>query len=105
MFKCVQLLKQQQKTSFNSATKSSKKIKEHVNKSHVEDEDIIIIGTTPEISTRFSTIGRNIVIPQKNRFSERKPDHNWQSSGRGNSSYYQPQPSTDLSYYQPQPDK
>ena len=47
----------------------------------------------PEISTRFSPIGRNVVIPQKRRFSERKIDHNCKSRGQHNSSYYQPQPS------------
>ena len=41
-----------------------KNINEHGNKPPVEDEEIRIIGTTPEISTSFSPIGRNIVIPQ-----------------------------------------
>ena len=58
--------------SFNSESHISKDITEHGNYSPVEDEDIIIIGTTPAISTSFSPIGINIIIPQKNRFSERK---------------------------------
>ena len=88
--------------SFNSASYSSKNINEHGNKSPVEDEQIIIVGTTPEISTGFSPIGINIVIPQTNSFSERKQYHNLKSCGQNNSSSYQPQPSTDSLYYQPQ---
>ena len=45
------------------------KINENYNKSHVEDGETIIIGTTPEISTSFSPIGRNIVILQTNCLS------------------------------------
>ena len=63
--------------------------------SPVEDEYIRIIGTTPETSTSFSPIGRNIVIPQANCFSKIKPVNNWQYFGQHNSSYYQPQPATD----------
>ena len=47
---------------------SDKNINDRGNKSPVEDEEIIIIGTTPAISTSFSPIGRNIVVPQANRF-------------------------------------
>ena len=73
-----------------------------------ESMDIIflqIIGTTPETITSFSPIGRNVVIPQTNIFSERKSVLNCKSFGEHNSSYYQPQPAADSSYYQPQPTK
>ena len=50
-------------------------------------------------------IGRNIVIPQRNSFIERKPVHNWQYFVQQNPSYYQPQSAIDSSYYQPQYDK
>ena len=46
-----------------------------------------------------------MVIPQRNRFSERKPVHNFHYFGQQKSFYYQLQPATDVSYYQPQPDK
>ena len=69
------------KMSFNSASYSSKTMNENGNKSPVEDEDIIIIDTTPAISTSFSTIGRNIVIPQTHYFSEIKKYYNWQYGG------------------------
>ena len=51
-----------------------------------------MIGTNSAISTRFSPIVINIVIPQTNIFGERKTDHNWKSHGQHNSSYYQPKP-------------
>ena len=92
-----------QKRAFNSASYSSKNINEHSNKSPVEDQDIIIIGTTPARSTSFSPTGINIVIPQTHCFSEIKQDNNWQYHGQHNSSYYQPQHATDSLYYQPQP--
>ena len=60
----------------------------------VEDEDIKIISTRPAASRTFPPIGRNIETPQTHRFSERKPDSNWQYSGQHDSSYYQPQPTT-----------
>ena len=101
MFKYVQLQQQQQKRSFNIVSYYSKKINEHGKKIAVKEEDIIIISTTPEISTIFSPIGRNVSIPQTHHFSERKKDHNWKSCGQHNSSDYQPQPTTDSSYYQP----
>ena len=63
-------------------------------KSPVEDEEIIIIGTRPEISITFTPIGRHIKITQKHRFSEIKLDHNWKSCGQHNLSYYRPQPAT-----------
>ena len=101
MFKDIQL---QKIISFKSASYSSKTINGHGNKSPIEDEEIIIIGTNPEISTSFPPIGINIVIP--NLFSsERRLDHNWKSSGQRNSYYYQKKSATDLSYYQPQPAK
>ena len=81
MFKDVQP-KHQQKSSFNSATYSSKTSNEHVKKSPVEYEDIIIIITSPAISRKFSPIGRNIEIPQRHPLSERKPDHNFKSHGQ-----------------------
>ena len=43
--------------SFNSASYSPKNINVDGNKSPVEDEEIIIIGTTPEISTFFHQLG------------------------------------------------
>ena len=64
-----------------------------------------MIGTTPEISTSFSPTVRNIVIPQTNCFSERKPVHDWQYFGKRISSYYQPEPDTDSLYYPQQPAK
>ena len=76
LFKNVQL-QQQKKMSFTSASYSSKNINEHRNKSPVENENIIIIDTTPEISTSFSPICRKIVIPQINRFRKIKPVNNW----------------------------
>ena len=45
--------------AFNSASYSFKNISKHGNKSPVDYEDIIIISTTPAISTSFSPIGRN----------------------------------------------
>ena len=78
------------KSSFNGASYSSKNIYEHGNKSPVEGEEIRIIGTVPEIRTKFSPIGRNIVIPQTHCFIERKKYHNWKSRVQHNSSYYQP---------------
>ena len=60
----------------------------------MEDEEIRIIGTIPAISTSFSPIRRNVVILQKNRFSERKIVHNCEYLGQQNLSYYQPQPYT-----------
>ena len=78
-----------------------KKVNDRGNKSPVEDEEIRIIGTTPVISTSFSIICINIVIPQTHRSSEIKQNQNWQYHGQHNSSYYQPQPATDSSYYQP----
>ena len=45
------------KNSVNSASSSSKNINEHGNKSPVEDEEIGIIGITPEISTFFHQLG------------------------------------------------
>ena len=52
----------------------------------------------PEISTSFSPIVTNIVIPQTHHFIERKQDHNWQYCGQHisdtDSSYYQTQPTT-----------
>ena len=53
------------KIPFNNESEYSKNINEHGDKSSVEDEDIRIIGTNPVMSTIFSPIGRNIVIPQK----------------------------------------
>ena len=64
-----------------------------------------IVVTTPETITSFSPIGRNLVIPQTNSCSERKPVHNWKYFGEHNSSYFQPQPDADSSYHQPQPTK
>ena len=93
------------KSSFKSASYSSKNINQHGNKSAFEDEDIIIIGTTPSISTSFSPIDINIVIPKTSHFNEIKTDYNCQYLGQHNSLYYQPQTATDLSYFQPQPDK
>ena len=93
------------KKSFNSESYSYKNINEHRNKSPVEDEEIRIIGTNPAISTSFSPIGKNIVIPQTNRFIERKTDHNRQYCVKPNSSYYQTKPATYLLYDQPQPAK
>ena len=46
------------------------------------------------MSRTLSPIIRNIEIPQTNFFSEIKPDHNWQSLVRHDSSYYQLQPTT-----------
>ena len=40
----------------------------------------------------MSPIVQNIVIPKKNRFSEKRPDHNWKYRGKHYSLYYQPQP-------------
>ena len=57
--------------SLNSVSYSSKKINEHVNELPVEDKEIRIIYTTTAISTKFSPTGRNIVIPQTNRFIEK----------------------------------
>ena len=91
--------------SFNSESHTSKDITEHGNYSPVEDEDIIFIGTTPEISVIVSPIGKNIVIPQTNRFSERKSDHNRQPPRQHNSFYHQPKSAPYSSYYQPQPAK
>ena len=107
MFTDVQLLQQQQqqKSSLNSASYSSKNINKHGNKLPVEYEDTRNIGTIPTISVSFSPIGRNIVIPKPNRFSERKKVHNWQYFGKQDASYYKPQPATDSLHYQPQPDK
>ena len=93
MFKYVQL-QQQQKSAFNSASYSYKNIHEHGKKLPFEDEEIRIIGNRPETSRTFSLIDRNIEITQTHHFSERKPDHNWQSCGQHYSSYHQPQPAT-----------
>ena len=40
----------------------------------------------------MSHIGQNIVIPNTNRFSEKRPDNNRQNCRQHDSSYYQPQP-------------
>ena len=69
MFNDVQL-QQQQKSSINSASYSSPE-KNHGNKSPVEDKGVRISGTMPAISKSFSPIGRNIVIPPKQNFSEK----------------------------------
>ena len=60
-----------------------------------------MIGTNSAIITSLLPIVRNIVIAQRNCFSEIKPVHNCQYFWQQNSSYYQPQPDTDSSYYQP----
>ena len=86
--------------SFNSASYSPKNINVDGNKSPVEDEEIIIIGTTPVISTIISPIRITIVIPQKIVLVEEKIYHNWQSPSYGQSQF-----ATDSSYYQPQPAK
>ena len=39
----------------------------------------------------MSLIGKKIAIPKTNRFSEKIPDHNCQSHGHHDYSYYQPQ--------------
>ena len=39
----------------------------------------------------MSPIGQNIGIPKTNRFSEKIPDHNWQSHGQHDHLHYQPQ--------------
>ena len=77
MVKDIQVL-QQQKNGFNSVLYSSKNINEHGKKSTFEDEYIRIIGTRPEISRTFLSIGIKIEIPQTHRFSGIKTDHNWQ---------------------------
>ena len=59
-------------------------------KSPVEDDEIKIIGTRPEISRKFSPIVINVEIPQTHRFSERKSYRNFQSCGKHDSSYYHP---------------
>ena len=76
----------------NRASESSRNYNEHESKSSVEDEDIKTIGNRPAISSTFSPISINIEIPQTHRFSEMKPDHNLQSHGKHDLSYYQPQP-------------
>ena len=93
MLKDVQQ-QQKQKSAFNSASYSSKNMNEHEKNHLFEDEEIRIIGTSPAISRVFSPIDRNIEIPQTHHFSERKPDNNWKSCGKHDSSYYQPQPAT-----------
>ena len=93
--------KQQQKRPFNSASYPSKQINKHDNKGPVEDEEIRNVLTNPEMSTSFSPIVRNRVIPQTNRFSAIKTNHNWKHHVQHNSSYYQPKNASDLSYYQP----
>ena len=76
---------------------------DYVNKSPVEYEEIKIVATKNKYN--FSSIGRKIVVPQKNRSSERKPVYIWQYFGQPDSSYHQQQLATDSSYYQPQPFK
>ena len=72
IFKDVQQQQQQQqKIAFNSASYSPKKIIEHDKISPVEDKEIKIIGTRPEISRTFSPIVINIEIPQTHHFIER----------------------------------
>ena len=48
-------------------------------KTPVEDENIKIIGRWPEISRTFSPIVIDIEFPQAQRFSESKPERNYQS--------------------------
>ena len=51
-----------------------------------------ILGTRPPISCHVSPIGQNVVIPNTNSFSEKRPDHNRQNRRQHDYSYYQPQP-------------
>ena len=48
-------------------------------KSPVEDDEITAIGIRPETSRMFSPNIRQIEFPQTGRFSERKPERNWNS--------------------------
>ena len=59
---------------FNNASNSSKNITQHGKNSHVEDEEMKIIGMRPVISKTFSPIDINEAFPQKKRFSERKTE-------------------------------
>ena len=72
--------------------KPFQKILIKMEKQSLEDDCVKIIGTRPPISCNVSPIGQNIVIPNTNRFSEKRPDHNRQTCGQHDSSYYQPQP-------------
>ena len=90
------------KYGFNNTSKSSKKDTQNGTKSPVEDEENTFIDIMPAISRTFSPIGINIEFSQANRFSKRKPEHNWQSCeassstnghlGQHDTSYYQHQP-------------
>ena len=65
------------KYGFNNESCSSKNIARHDKKSHVEDDEIKVIGIRPEIGRMFSPISRQIEFPQAQQFSERKPELNW----------------------------
>ena len=47
-------------------------------KSPIEYEENKIIGIRPVISRTFSPIGINIEFPQAHKFSESKPERNYQ---------------------------
>ena len=104
MFKDVQQQQLQQMPFNSTAYYSNKKMRMSIN--HMLKIGILSLPVlTQQYVQVLSPIGRNIVIPQRNRFGERKTVNNCQSFGQWNSYYYQPQPDTYSSYYQPQPDK
>ena len=72
------------KSAWNSSSNPSKNINKHGKQSYLEEDSVIIIGIRPEISSHMSPIGQNIVIPKTNRFSEKRPDHNWKYRGQHN---------------------
>ena len=49
------------------------------------------MGTRTPISCHESPIGKNIIIPNKNRSRERIPDHDRKNCRQHDSLYYQPQ--------------
>ena len=55
----------------------SKKFDEYVKQSSLEEHSFKTIGTRPTITCHVSPIGPNVVIPNTNRFREKKPDHDW----------------------------
>ena len=77
---------------WNSSLNPSKNIDEHGKQSSLEEDSVKIIGTRPPTSYHVSPIVQNIVISNKNRFSEKIPDHNWQNFRQHDSLYYQPKP-------------